>query len=283
MNSRGIYVLPDSESNNIAFYYLSSFWSSPIIKPQSGHGWRGSCAFMDEDTVICSTQSTGNIYKYSIANNYHQQFRIASNDPSGNGFQTLLVTRNNYILAAYRGCIYIYTSSGAYVDYSNSSETQDMHQMKEVKPNIILTAEVKYIYSHNISNPRYTKIYKLLDYANTNTKYYTIEVLEWNIGDIAIGGITDSGDSGYVELFHIYENNSGLQSIPNKRWVEKNTDCYINIIREIQVGVIIFGGDYDCAYICTWEYARTYHQDPTCFPLGGERYIWDIIALPNNI
>ena len=279
MNSRGIYVLPDRYNTNIGFYDLSSFGTSPVIRSQSGYGgfW-GACGFMD-DIAICATRTTGDIYKYNITNNY-DQVRIANNNPSGYGFHSLLITKEKQILAAYGGCIYIYNSFGHYIGYSNNSQTSGyMCQMKEIRSNIILTAEYYYVYSHDISNTGNIIRHKLLDSSDTNKYYLTLEVLEGNTGDIAIGGYyCQSYCSGYVELFHLDEDNSTLLPKSNKRWVQ-DYDCYIYIIREIQTGVIIFGGNYYCANICTWEYAVIPNKDPICFPRGG-RDIWDIISLP---
>ena len=285
MNSRGIYVL-SMDSKDIGFYDLSSCGTYPVIRSQSGDGGYngGTCGFMDEDIVICATYNqSGDIYKYNITNNY-EQVKIADNNPSGEGFDSVLVTKEKkYILAAYRGCIYIYNSSGAYIGYSdNSQTTYSMRQMKEIRENIILAADGKYVYSHDISNTGNIIIHKLLDYDN-KTIYYTIEILTGNTGDIAIGGYTTpSGPANrYVELFHLDEDNSTLLPISNKRWVGGwGSDCYIRIIREIQTGVIMFGGTGWCKDICTWEYAVLPHKDPICFPLDVGRYIGDLIPLP---
>ena len=122
MNTKGIYVLPDMNSFDIGFYDLYSFEiSSTIIKSQSGKGHYGSCGFMDDDIVICVTQTTGHIYKYNITNNY-TQVRIAHNNPSQKGFESVLLTQDKkYILAAYYGCIYIYNSSGTYIGNSDNT------------------------------------------------------------------------------------------------------------------------------------------------------------------
>ena len=114
------------------------------------------------------------------------------------------------------------------------------------------------------------------------TMYFTIEVLSGNTGYIALGGLNNPFGVtlyGYVELFHLDENNANLSPISDTRWFMKDVTCYIYIIREIQIGVLIFGGSSGCADICTWEYATIPRKEPTCFPLGG-RHIWDIISLP---
>ncbi len=155
-----------------------------------------------------------------------------------------------------------------------------MYQMIELRPNIIVTAESSYVYSHDINNPHNTMIHKLFDYSNTKNIYLTIAGLESNEGDFAIGGYTNTTSpySGYVELFHLEEDNSTLHPIPNKQSIIDEDYCAIRIIREIQTGVIIFGGDYNCENICTWEYAVVPHTDPHCFGLGGT-YIYDIMPL----
>ena len=156
-NSKGIYVHPDRYSPDIAFYDLSHFGTSPVIRSQSGTlSWMGNCAFMDDNTVICATFGSGDIYKYDLTHDY-LQLKIASNNPSGSGFQILLVTQNKQIVTAYGGCIYIYTSNGTYINKSDSLQTTwSIYQMKEVRSNIIVTAEVGYVYSHNIKNPSFT-------------------------------------------------------------------------------------------------------------------------------
>ena len=204
-------------------------------------------------------------------------------------FETILVTQEKDMLAAYKESIYIYYSSGSYIEHQyNSPSSLMMYQMKKVSFwNDILINEASYINRDNIDvdfpgNPLVTN--KLLDYSDTQTEYYTIKILEWDTDNIAIGGRTyPSGSSisyGYVELFHLdgYYQNSNLQSIPNKRWVGMDAGCRILIIREIQTGVIIFGGDDDCTNICTWEYVTTKYKEPICLPIGG-RAIWDIVSL----
>ena len=281
MNSRGIYVLPDAINTKIGFYDLSSFGTSPVIRSQSGSGgyYGGSCGFMDDDTAICVTLTTGDIYKYNITNNY-EQVRIASNNPSGKGFESVLITKEKQILAAYKGRIYIYNSSGHYITYSGNSQQGGMYQMKEIRSNIILTAEYLYVYLHDISNTWNIIRHQLLHNAKTHNYHLTLELLEGNTGNIAIGGYKFVSGTyyGYVELFHLDEGNSTLLPKSNKRWVG-DSDCHIYIIRKIQTGVMIFGGNDDCADICTWEYAVIPHKNPICFPLGGllKR---DIISLP---
>ena len=283
MNNRRIYCLPNS--HRIGFYDLSSFGTSPVIRSPQSDVWYngGACGFMDDDIVICavSIYPTVDIYKYYITNNY-EEVTIATNTPSGvHGLQSLLVTKEKkHILAVSERCIYIYDSSGAYIGYSNNSQTYtDISQMKEIRSNIILTTNDEYVYSHDISNTGNTIIHLLLDKADPKTIYQTIEVLEGNIGDIAIGGYYYSGtEYGYVELFNLHEDNSTLHPKSNKRWVGDNW-CWIRIIREIQTGVIIFGGDMDCG-ICTWEYAVVPEKDPICFPIGEGRHIRDIMPLP---
>ena len=274
MNSRGIYILPDRDSKNIAFYDLTSFETPPVIASQSGKGYfGGSCDLLDDETAVCATQTTGDIYKYELNNNYLQQ-KIVANNPSGDGFEYLLVTKEKHILTSYKGCIYIYTSSGNYLGYSDDTISLSIYQMKEVKSNIIVTAQQYYVYLYDISNPEHIITHKLFDYKNT--KYFTIEGLEFMTGTIAIGGY-DSCGYGYVELFSLDEDNATLHPLPNKHW-SKVYNCWIRMIREFHKGVLIFGGDTPCKNICTWEYAVIPHKQPICFPLLGR--IWDIIPLP---
>ena len=283
INNKRIYVFPDFLSYDIGFYDLSSFGTPPIIKSQSSSGgYYGTCGFMGDNAIICATYlSTGDIYKYDITNNY-KQLQIASNNPSGYGFQTLLVTKDKeHILASYKGCIYIYTKTGTYVGYSDSSHTDGMFEMKEIRENIIITAESRYVHSHDIRNIGNPIINKLLEYKDTRSEYMTLEVLEG--GDIvALGGyyksFVNNNDYGYVELFHLDQSNSALQSIHNKRWVGLHIGCWVRIIREIQIGVIIFAGEDECLDICAWEYAKTPNKYPTCFPIGGT-YILDLISI----
>ena len=286
-NSQGIYVHSDYDSPDIAFYDLSHFGTSPVTRSQSGtSGWRGNCAFMDDNTAICAARDTGDIYKYDLTNDY-LQLKIASNNPSRNGFQALLVTREKQILAAYGGCIYIYTSSGTYINKSDNSKTYDMYQMKEVRSNIIVTAEQYYVYSHNINNPSNTIIHKLLGDIDTLTTYLTIEVLSGNTGDIALGGYINPSETefyiGYVELFHLDECNANLSPISHKRWILKGeeTPKIIYIIREIQIGVLMFGGIVRGlgTEICSWEYATIPHKEPTCLFVDVGT-LQDIISLP---
>ena len=278
-NSRDIYVVPDRGNSRIGFYNLS-LTEAPVMKSQSGKGWYGSCGFLDDNTAVCSTRITGEIYTYDVTDmNNILQTKIADDNPSGNGFHILLITQGKQILVAYQGCIYIYTSTGIYINSSNSLQAHySMYQMQEVRKNIIITAERGFVYSHNINNPHNTIINELLLSDKTNRGYMTVEGLEGD-GYFALGGYiyTEDGTTGYVEIFRLEEDNLTLTRIPNKLW-EMDAGCLIVIIREIQTGIIIFGGYSSCTFICTWEYNALPHRSPTCFLLGG-RYIWDIIAL----
>ena len=283
MNNKGIYVLSDRDSKDIGFYDLSSFGAPPVIQSQPVTGSAGSCGFIDENTALCATQyPDGDIYKYDVTNNY-EQLKIADNNPSFLGFYNLLVTKDKkHILATCFGCMYIYTSSGDYLGYSNNSqEVFSVYQMKEIRGNIIVSVEDYSVYSRNINNPVDPTIHKLLDYVDTHTWYQTIEGLEWNTGDMAIGGYDNSSGTeyGYVQLFHLNEDNATLYPIPNKRWVGIHASCHIQIIREIQIGVIIFGGDTNCPDICTWQYAICPYKDSICFSIGSHD-IQDIISIP---
>ena len=271
-------MLPDRDSSNIGFYDLDFFGRPPEIRSQSGYGHWGSCCFLNDDTALCATRSTGDIYKYDLNNNYHQQ-KIANNPlDTENCLETILVTKDKHILASFRGCIYIYSSSGSHIGNSDSLQTYSISQMKEIRRNIILTAEGNYVYSHNISDPKNPQIQKLLENEKTGAVYQTIEGLKGNRGKIALGGMIYTDEStyyGYVEIFQLSGDNGSLQSISSKRW-KQNYKCEIQIIREIITGVIIFGGNTYCPYICIWEYALT--PQPSCYPLGG-RDLRDIISL----
>ena len=275
-NSRGIYVLPDRDSSNIGFYDLAPHGRPPEIRSQSGYGHWGSCCFLNEDTVLCATRSTGDIYKYDLKNNYLQH-KIANNPANTeNCLETILVTKDKHILASFRGCIYIYSSSGSYLGKSNSYQTYSINQMKEIRTNVILTAEGDYVYSHNIANPTRTIAKNLLDNSDTQKVYRAIEGLKGNTGKIALGGMAYTSKSnyyGYVELFQLSGDNGSLQSIDSKRLDDM---CEIQIIREIMTGMLIFGGNSKCPKICTWEYDACPYQEPICYSLGG-RDIRDII------
>ena len=277
-NTRGIYVLNDWDSGDIIIYDLASFETPSVNLTNSGVGGYGTCGFLEDDIVVCASRSTVDIFTFNLTNNYRAHQIVASN-PSGYGYITLLVTNDKKILASSDGCIYIYASNGIYLGKSDSSTSIDMYQMKELRPNIIVTVEYLYVHLHDISDPENPTVQKLLDYADTQMLYLTIELLSVGTGDFALGGQSHyTVNDGYVELFHLDEDNITLQPIPNKRWMRDN-DCNIYIIREIQVGVLIFGGLSNCIDICTWEYAFTPHKEPTCFPIGGI-LICDLIALP---
>ena len=277
-NTRGIYVLNHWASGDIIIYDLASFETPSVNLTQSGEGGWGNCGFLEDDIIVCASRSTGDIFTYNLTNNYHPQ-QIVANNPSENGYTTLLVTNDKKILTSWDGCIYIYASDGIYLGKSDSSRTNYMFQMKELRPNIIVAVEQDYVHLHDISDPENPIVENILNFAYTSIWYFTVEVLSVGTGDFALGGNAyDYISNGYVELFHLDEDNTTLQPIPKKRWICDNY-CIISIIREIQVGVLIFGGNINCEYICTWEYALTPHKGPTCFHLEGMD-IYDLIALP---
>ena len=278
-NSAGIYLSPNG--NNAEIYDLSDFTTPPVVKSQSeGSGWASPCYFLDENTIISATSSTGIIYKYDVTNSYAQTTLNAG--AAGAGVNALIVTKDkNHIVAAMKGTIFIFNSSTGVLEGTSvggGSSIFQVNKLKEVRTNIILNAQNDVLYLHDISDPSNTIVRKIFENSETSHKYTHIEVLQSGEGNVAIGGMDSATTKANLQLFHLEDDNSTLTPIPDKYWTEDLLNWYVFAIYEIHTGLLQFAFDQH-SYICTWEYAVVPHKDPTCFDIAGLQYL-DLQPVP---
>ena len=158
------------------------------------------------------------------------------------------------------------------LDYSGNGGN-NAYQIAEVRENILITADWFTASLHDSQN--LGPSLKLTGIGN----YWTITVLESNLGDFAIGGKSLNTNLGFVYIEHLEVDN---QTITNLKYVDniQGTNCVIRTIKELKRGTIIFGGDSGCEEMCLWNYAAIPSQLPLCWDDQTNGYIYDIVGVP---
>ena len=150
-------------------------------------------------------------------------------------------------------------------------------QIAEVRPNILITADDNKASLHDIRDIQ--NIPPSLKLPDIGNRYRTVIALESNPGDFAIGVNSSSTSSnfpyGFVYIQHLGDDNQTLTTIN----YAKRRLIYINFIKEIKRGTIIFDGSI-FNLICLWNYAAILSQDPLCWNKQTTSDIYDILQVP---
>ena len=288
MNDEGIYIMAGRDDNTTYIYdfYSQSGTSFGNLEPvKIEHRAKvSSCSLLNENTGIC-TDLSGKVTKYDFNNNYEKTNIIENTEDDGitpkeeKYYQGLYITKDKkYILVSDSQKLYIYTSD-TYELKGNSSISSggyDIIHMAELRDMIIMTTEAAKVTLRDFRSLSNPIIYTVLEELHV---FYgcILPLMYINNQDFAVGGRQEP--YGYVELFHLEQNNQSVTKIRPKKWVGDDTTCKITSIKEITSGLLIFGGQR-CNHMCTWKYATIDYDSPYCFEghLGFEP-IYDFLPL----
>ena len=285
MNEEGIYVAAGWGSYNVKIYDMK-YYNYPdhkikLLQSYSHSGGVSECFFKNSVCAICCDWA-GYIKEYDLSNPQSIPTPTIFNKTALSALYSIMETKDKkYIIAGGYNPIKLYI-----LDAEDGTLTNTLHyeanggyypeQIAEVRPNILVTADVWTASLHDIGDIQNipTSI-KLPDIGY----YYAVIALESNPGDFAIRGQTSSTPYlGFVYIYHLEDN----QTITTLKYVDKiqGSSCYIWVIKELKRGTIIFGGGYYCTKMCLWNYAAIPSQHPLCWDDQTSNTIYDIVGVP---
>ena len=280
MNEEGIYVVAGSSSSNVKIYDMK-YYNYPDHKikllesfSHSDHVYE--CFFKNSVSAMCCGWD-GYIKEYDLRNPHSIPTPTIFNKTTDlSELASIMGTKDKkYIIAGGIKKLYIMNAEDGSLahtlDYSDNGGGS-VYQIAEVRPNILVTADLSTASLHDIGDIENIPIsIKLEDIGD----YWSVIALESNPGDFAIGGITSSTPTiGFVYIQHLEEDN---QTITTLRHVNiTGSSCDIRVIKELKRGTILFGG-YGCSKMCLWNYVA---QAPICWNDQTASNIFDIMVVP---
>ena len=287
INDEGIYVAAGYTSCNVKIYDMK-YYNYPDHKIKLLQSFSHTftvyeCFFKNSVCAMCCDRS-GYIKEYDLSNPHSIPTPTIFNKTTDLGaLRSIMETKDKkYIIAAGLRKLYILDAEDGTLTYTLDYAANGGHyayQITEVRPNILVTADVDTASLHDIRDiQNIPNSIKLPDIGD----YHSVIALESNPGDFAIGGGTSRTPSlrlGFVYIHHLDEDN---QTITTLKYVDniQGTGCYIWVIKELKRGTIIFGGDEECTKICLWNYTAIPSQDPLCWDNQNVSYIDDIVSVP---
>ena len=280
MNEEGIYVSAGYSNNNIKIYDMK-YYNYPEHKIQlldsfSYTNGVSECFFKNSVSAICCDRD-GYIKEYDLSNpNSIPTPQIFNKTALDTLYSCMQTKDKKQIIAGGENKLYILNVEDGTVqntlDYS-ANGGNEVYQIAEVRENILITADFSTASLHDSQNMGPS--IKLTDIGY----YYTVIALKSNLGDFAIGGMSESTSLGFVYIEHLEEDN---QTITNLKYVDtiQGASCDIWVIKELKRGTIIFGGTSACEEMCLWNYVANPNQFPLCWDDQTTGDIYDIVGVP---
>ena len=283
MNEEGIYVAAGYSSK----IYDMKFYNYPdhkikFLQSFSHSGGVSECFFKNSVCAICCDYD-GDIKEYNLNNPHSIPTPTIFNKTTNlTNLTSCMITKDKkYIIAGGEATkLYILDAEGTILHHTlhySANGGWYTEQIAEVRPNILVTADVWTASLHDIGDIQNIPTSIKLPHVGW---YRSVIALESNPGDFAIGGWASSTPYlGFVYIHHLEEDN---QTITTLKYVDniQGDGCDILVIKELKRGTIIFGGDDDCDEMCLWNYAAISSQDPLCWDYQTDEYIEDIVGVP---
>ena len=283
LNSQGIYIVAGNADNDVKVYSFANivhpYPKIALIKTFSRDYLVNTCFVKGSNEVLCPDLG-GYVKKYNFTDLSESEFYFEADQEFISG----VVTINGIVAlgADYGGNLYLLNSDGSENNtyhYNEGDEDHATHQITEIKPGILLTANyIGGIYSHDITDPQNPKFYNLFQSPHTPEQYYSVLSLKKH-NYFAVGGRKGANLYGFVTIYSISEDNRG--TVQQKYIERKHPSCYISTIREFEGELIAFGGNIFCLQICLWEYSST-HGEPFCWADDTIFDVTDIFLLPQT-
>ena len=284
INEEGIYVVAGCGSNNIKIYDMK-YYNYPDKKIELLNTFSHSatvfeCFFKNSVSAICCDMG-GYIKEYDLSNPHSIPTPTIFNKTALSGLYSCMQTKDKkYIIAGANKKLYILDAEDGTVahtlDYSFNVGSA-AHQIAEVRPNILVTADIFTVSLHDIRDmENIPNSVKLPDFGD----YSSVIALHSNPGDFAVGGgYASNTNLGFMYIYHLEEDN---QTIITLTYVDNisGSGCDIWVIKELKRGNIIFGGNSNCVQMCLWNYAAFPGQDPLCWDVQTGSWIEDIVGVP---
>ena len=266
MSSEGIYAVGGHSSNNIKIFNMTQKAEKQIkLKGTFSTNDKSiDCFFMDTSRVICCTS------KYLKAIDLETMTQSYFYNATTHDFTACTQGENKNIYTAGPGQIEIIKPDGnellIYRYGLAEGENQEARTIEEIRPNNFVTVDIDAYTVHNMSN-----LGNIISIRNTNEgyNYYTVIALQSSEGSFALGGefaLTDYANNGFVFIMNLEDK----QSLSTTKFIDNlqgdlnninRNDCRVQVIKEIQLGTIIFGVEF-CDRFCIWNYVD--QNSPHC-------------------
>ena len=289
MNERGIYIGAGNDSIDVKIYDMKYYnhenYKIKLFRKFTYSKRATACIFLNTYQAICCFFD-GYLRSYDLTNMNSITETIFTQTNSLRVLRSLLYTEDKQnIIAGGNGTIYIVDIEGIlkYTHVYQDSSKLSIHpifQIAEIRPKILITAEISCATLHNISNINNPISSQLLSYNAVLP--VTVIALESNSGDFAIGGRNPSSFStglGFVHINHLGEDNTTISTIKKINNIQ-DYGCAIMVIKELQKGTIVYGGSSFCKVICLWKYAHIPNQEPQCWNPQNNDSIYDFTRVP---
>ena len=261
-SAEGIYLVAGGENRNVQFYNMTI--KNPDIPqiqflyalPQSEQ--RVNTCFLHGEHPIC-IDSSGYAKKYHFLTTQISEFFYRQGEIFISGTQT---REGMVVLGNTKGKLYILDMAGKLLKEDIYESNWKVQEVIEVRRRILLTADgYSGCFLHNIRNLNTPQSVQIL---NSNHWYQTIIALQNNQGYFAVGGMRGITEKGFVDIYHLKDNDNHAVLIKSKGNIERD-GCVIQSIREIRSKIIVFGGNYACETLCMWNYAAFPEIGPQCW------------------
>ena len=263
--------------NGIKIYKIEAKTHSlTLISTYKTSGYVKSCfPHIYKKSAICLEYS-GIAMKYSEVAEIEELYidtKVGENFVSG-----ICTMDNIIIIGGNLGWLHMLGESGEILNIYQYPSRYSVNQIAEIRRGILLTTDGNNgCFLHNIRNPYApisTNLFKELD-----EHYLSISVLQRGEGHFALGG-GGRDDYGFLDIYHLKGNNLEVDLVRKKEEIQ-GKGCWINVIREITIGVLVFGGGYNCEVICMWKYADYWPLAlPICWGVHTSDGITDILPMP---
>ena len=273
MSSEGIYAVACHSSNNIKLFNMTGNPEEPkqieLIGTFSTAPYQATdCFFTNTNRVICCA------YAQLKAIDLDSMTQSIFHRATTHDFTACTQDKNKNIYTGGPGQIEILDPDGnllkLYRYGKPKGQNQEAREIVEIRSNVFITADIDSYTIHDMTN--FGNIISI-SHAHDGYSYYTVIALQSTEGSFALGGefaITDDAHNGFVYIMNLADDK---QSLCTSKFVDdlhgnltniNTNDCRVQVIKEIQLGTIIFGVEF-CDRFCIWNYVA-YHS-PQCMTL----------------
>ena len=276
----GIYIVAGGRNKNVKYYNMTMGDIIPRVELIGSLEHTESvsmCFEYDSREVICVDEG-GESYIYNNNRIIRRLFYMNREDKYKSGTRT----EGDLVLLGGKGKLTILDDSGELIKVHEYSSTNDVYGVSGVRGgSIALTADGNSgCFLHDLINP-YTPItHLLLSNIDGGVWYVALVALKSNDAHFGVGGWDKyTTNKGFVAIYTLSQDNQNARRYRSMQNIMGET-CCITTIKEVRIGVLLFGGNNACSQICLWNYATLWtDSDFYCWQDHTVDYIVDFVYI----
>ena len=239
LSSGGIYIVPEFYSRTVKFFDMKQL-NNPDEYLVTKSSTMSDCFLQSENITICCGNKT--LTQYDLSTREYSEKLFYYNE-EGNYKSCWRVQNGNIVIGGEYGALTILDKEGDLLGVNSErvKEKEDIIYYAEVRANIIVSGERSGLVINDISNPQ-----NIIRLHIPDTQYTsTVVALRYREGYFACGGGRGGGTEDETFLFRrIYrleKDDVKVELIKQKvTKMEATRECFINSLREIQLGSLLF-------------------------------------------